>query len=77
MITQFSKDIPLSQIPDYIKQKTNEKSKLEKDVEGLQEKIKQLEEERLAAEELNNTSLKKEHGGLFACIRILRRKIQI
>jgi polyhydroxyalkanoate synthesis regulator phasin len=55
----FSKDIPLSQIPDYIKQKTNEKSKLEEDIEELQEKIKQLEEEKLAAEELNNASLEK------------------
>jgi hypothetical protein len=56
-LLKFSKDIPLSQIPDYIKQKTNEKSKLEKDIEELQEKIKQLKEERLAAEGLYNTSL--------------------
>ena len=27
-LLKFSKDIPLSQIPDYIIQKTNEKSKL-------------------------------------------------
>jgi hypothetical protein len=56
----FSKDIPLSQIPDYIKQKTNDKSKLEKDIEELQDRIKQLEEERLAAEELRNVSLENE-----------------
>ena len=56
-LLKFSKDIPLSQIPDYIKQKTNEKSKLEKDIEELQEKIKQLEQEKLASEELNNASL--------------------
>ena len=58
-LLKFSKDIPLSQIPDYIKQKTNEKSKLEKDIEELQEKTKQLEQERLASEELNNASLEK------------------
>jgi hypothetical protein len=58
-LLKFSKDIPLSQIPDYIKQKTNEKSKLEKDIEELQEKIKQLEQEKLASEELNNASLEK------------------
>jgi hypothetical protein len=57
-LLKFSKEIPLSQIPDYIKQKTNEKGKLEKDIEVLQEKLKQLEEERLLAEELRNASLK-------------------
>jgi len=30
-LLKFSKDIPFSQIPDYIRQKTNDKSKLEKD----------------------------------------------
>lgn len=59
-LLKFSKDIPLSQIPDYIKQKTNEKSKLEKDIEELQEKIKQLKEEKLAAEKLYNASLENE-----------------
>jgi hypothetical protein len=59
-LLKFSKDIPLSQIPDYIKQKTNEKNKLEKDIEDLQEKIKQLEGEMLAAEELYNVSLENE-----------------
>jgi hypothetical protein len=56
-LLKFPKDIPLSQIPDYIKQKTNQKTKLEKDIEDLQEKIKQLKEERLAAEELYNASI--------------------
>jgi hypothetical protein len=65
-LLKFSKDIPLSQIPDYIKQKTNEKSKLEKDIEELQEKIKQLEQEKLASEELNNASL--ENGSRTASI---------
>jgi hypothetical protein len=59
-LLKFSKDMSLSQIPDYIKQKTNEKSKLEKDIEDLQEKIKQLKEEKLAAEELYNASLENE-----------------
>jgi hypothetical protein len=59
-LLKFSKDISFSQIPDYIKQKTNEKSKLEKDIEELQEKIKQLGEERSAAEELYNASLENE-----------------
>jgi predicted nucleic acid-binding Zn-ribbon protein len=65
-LLKFSKDIPLSQIPDYIKQKTNEKSKLEKDIEELQEKIKQLEQQKLASEELNNASL--ENGSRTASI---------
>ena len=56
-LVKFSKDISFSQIPDYIKQKTNYKNELEKDIGGLQEKIKQLEGERLAAEELYNTTL--------------------
>jgi hypothetical protein len=59
-LLKFSKDMPLSEIPDYIRQKTNDKSKLEKDIEGLQEKIKQLEQERLAAEELREISLENE-----------------
>jgi hypothetical protein len=57
---KFSKDISSSQIPDYIKQKTNYKNELEKDIKGMQEKIKQLKEERLAAEELYNASLENE-----------------
>jgi predicted nucleic acid-binding Zn-ribbon protein len=65
-LLKFSKDIPLSQIPEYIKQKTHDKSKLEKDIEELQEKIKQLKEEKLAAEELYNTSL--ENGSRIASI---------
>jgi predicted nucleic acid-binding Zn-ribbon protein len=59
-LLKFSKDIPLSQIPDYLRQKTNDKSKLEKDIEGLQDRIKQLEEERLVAEDLRNASLENE-----------------
>ncbi len=59
-LLKFSKDIPLSQIPDYIKQKTDYKNKLEKDIEGLQNRIKQLEQERLDAEELRNLSLANE-----------------
>jgi predicted nucleic acid-binding Zn-ribbon protein len=65
-LLKFSKDMSLSQISDYIKQKTNEKSKLEKDIEDLQEKIKQLKEEKLAAEELYNASL--ENGSRTAAI---------
>src|SRR5215210_5272435 len=56
-LLKFSKDIPLSQIPDYIKQKTDYKNKIEKDIEGLQDRIKQLEQEKLDAEELRNVSL--------------------
>jgi septal ring factor EnvC (AmiA/AmiB activator) len=56
-LLSFSKDIALSQIPDYVKQKTNEKRKLEKDIEELQEKIKDLEQQRLLTEELRNASL--------------------
>jgi hypothetical protein len=64
-LLKLSKDIPFSQIPDYIKQKTNDKNKLEKEIEALQEKIKQLEEEKLAAEELLNKSLENERRTSF------------
>ena len=56
-LLKFSKDIPLSQITEYIKKKTNDKSKLEKDIEELQDRIKEIEEEKLAAEDLRNVSL--------------------
>jgi hypothetical protein len=59
-LLKFSKDVPLSQITEHIKQKTNDKSKLEKDIEELQDRIKQLQEEKLAAEELRNVSLENE-----------------
>jgi DNA repair exonuclease SbcCD ATPase subunit len=59
-LLQFSESMSLSQINQYIEQKANEKRSLEKDIEGLKEKIKQLEEERLAAEKLYKTSLENE-----------------
>jgi hypothetical protein len=59
-LLQFSESMSLSQINQYIEQKANEKRSLEKDIEGLKEKIKQLAEERLSAEKLYKTSLENE-----------------
>ncbi len=59
-LLKFSKDIPVSQIPDYIKQKTDYKNKLEKEIEGLEDRIKQLEQEKSDAEELRNAALENE-----------------
>jgi DNA repair exonuclease SbcCD ATPase subunit len=56
-LLKFSRDIQLSQIPEYIKQRINEKNTWEKQIERLQEKIKPLQEERLVAEELREASL--------------------
>jgi hypothetical protein len=67
-LLKFSRDIPLSQIPDYIKQRTNEKNILEKEIERLQEKIKlcetSLENEKMTSSEIKwysdlKTGLKK------------------
>jgi hypothetical protein len=59
-LLKFSKEIPVSQIPDYIKQKTDYKNKLEKEIEGLEDRIKQLEQEKSDAEELRNAALENE-----------------
>jgi hypothetical protein len=64
-LLKFSESMSLSQINQYIEQKANEKRILEKDIERLEEKIKQLEEERLAAEKLYKTSLENER--MTAC----------
>jgi phage shock protein A len=59
-LLKFSKDIPLSQVPDHIKQKTDYKNKLENEIAGLEGRIKQLEQEKADAEELRNAALENE-----------------
>jgi predicted nucleic acid-binding Zn-ribbon protein len=59
-LLRFSKDISVSQIPDYIKQKTDYKNKLEKKIEGIEDRIKQLEQEKSDAEELLTAALENE-----------------
>jgi hypothetical protein len=49
--------LPLSKIPDYIKEKTNEKIKLEQEVEKLKDQIEKLQQEKEDAELLRDTAL--------------------
>ena len=55
-LLKISKDKPLSQIPDYIKQKTDYKNKLENEIAGLEDRIKQLDKEKSDAEKLRNVA---------------------
>jgi peptidoglycan hydrolase CwlO-like protein len=54
-LLEFSKTVPLSKIPHYIKEKNDEKIKLEKEIEKLKAQIETLQQEKEAAELLRNT----------------------
>ena len=56
-LLQFSKTIPFTEIPDYIESKKKEKEKTEKEIEGLQEHIDDLEGQRLATQDLLDITL--------------------
>jgi hypothetical protein len=43
-LLEFSKTVLLSKIPDYVKEKTNEKLKLEEEIENLEVQIEILRE---------------------------------
>ena len=52
--------MPLSKIPDYIKEKTNEKAKLEDKIEDLEVYIEVLQEQKKDAESLRDKALQDE-----------------
>ncbi len=60
-LLEFSKtSVPLLQIPDYIKQKTDEKRKLEEEIENLKGQIQKLGLEKLDLEANRNVALQQE-----------------
>src|ERR1041385_3221967 len=65
-LLEFSKNtnnnaVPLSQISDFIQQKTNEKKKLEEEIQILKDEIKTLNEEKLDSEHRRASALYEEH----------------
>jgi predicted nucleic acid-binding Zn-ribbon protein len=53
--------VPLSQITQYIQQKTEEKNKLEQEIQTLKYQIKTLNEEKANSEQRRNSALYREH----------------
>jgi len=65
-LLEFSKNtnnntVPLSQISDFIQQKTNEKKKLEQEIQTLKDEIKTLNEEKLDSEHRHASALQNEN----------------
>jgi cell division protein FtsB len=65
-LLEFSKNtnnnaVPLSQISDFIQQKTNEKKKLEQEIQTLKDEIKTLNEEKLDSEHRRASALYEEN----------------
>jgi predicted nucleic acid-binding Zn-ribbon protein len=65
-LLEFSKNtnnnaVPLSQISDFIQQKTNEKKKLEEEIQTLKDEIKTLNEEKLDSEHRRASALYEEN----------------
>jgi DNA-binding transcriptional MerR regulator len=59
-LLEFSKTVPYSKIPDYIELKTQEKKKLEEEIERLKEQKENFEGQKSVAEELRDIALKHE-----------------
>jgi hypothetical protein len=59
-LLEFSKTVPLSKIPDYIKEKTDEKRKLEEKIEDLEVYTEVLQEQKKDAESLRDKALQDE-----------------
>jgi hypothetical protein len=59
-LLEFSKTVLLSKIPDYVKEKTNEKLKLEEEIENLEVQIEILQEDKSHAESLCDKALQDE-----------------
>ena len=59
-LLEFSKTVSLSKIPDYLKEKTNEKGKLEDEKENLEVLIELLQEEKTHAQSLRDRALEDE-----------------
>ena len=49
-LLEFSNTVPLSKIPDYVKEKTNEKGKLEEEIENLEVVIELLQGQKSDAQ---------------------------
>jgi hypothetical protein len=54
---EFSKTVSISKIPDYVKEKTTEKGKLQEEIEKLKAQIETLREQKEDAELLRDTAL--------------------
>ncbi len=59
-LLEFSKTVSLSKIPDYVKEKMNEKVKLEGEIEKLKAQIETLKEQKEDAESLRDIALQDE-----------------
>jgi DNA-binding transcriptional MerR regulator len=59
-LLEFSKTVSFSKIPDYVKEKTNEKIKLEQEIEELKEQIETLQQQKENAVSLRDTALQDE-----------------
>jgi len=59
-LLEFSKSIPISEIPHYIDQKKQEKMKLEGEIERLKEQMEDLKAQKSIAEELRDIALHNE-----------------
>ena len=60
-LLEFSKSVlPLSKIPNYIKEKTNEKGELEQEIENLNLQIETLEQQKKDAESFRDKALQDE-----------------
>jgi FtsZ-binding cell division protein ZapB len=56
-LLEFSKTVPFSKIPHYIKEKNDEKIKLEEEIEKLKAQIQTLQQEKQNADSIRNTIL--------------------
>ncbi|HYA83983.1 MAG TPA: hypothetical protein VEH06_11120, partial [Candidatus Bathyarchaeia archaeon] len=56
-LLQFSKTVPLSKIPDYVKEKTTEKGNLEEEIEKLKAEIETLQEQKEDAQLVRDMAL--------------------
>jgi hypothetical protein len=59
-LPQFSENMSLSKISEYIEQKANEKRSLEKDIENMRTQIQTLEQEKSYSEELRDNAVQNE-----------------
>ena len=56
-LLEFSNNIPFSKIPGYIDQKTQEKKKLEGEIDRLKKQIEDIQAQKSAAEDLRDAAL--------------------
>jgi predicted nucleic acid-binding Zn-ribbon protein len=56
-LLEFSKTVPLSKIPHYLKEKNDEKIKLEDEIEKLKAQIETLQQQKQVTESVRNTIL--------------------